>query len=260
MSAVKNISRRFDWLLLGLFFCVVSVSLVHAAEVMPPKPARYFNDYAKVISPETSQRLNQTLEDFEKKTSSQILVAIFPKMQSDSSIEDYTHRIFQRWRPGQKNKDNGAVLFIFIQDRRMRIEVNYGLEGSLPDAICKRIIEDEIKPHFKNNDYDGGLTAGVNAILQATKGEYKGTGQTVNQQGTRTKQGFPFVFALICLFVLISIIRRSGAVGYNGRGRRSFGFFPFPIGGGGWSSGGGGGGFSSGGGGGGGGGGASGSW
>src|SRR3989442_1791729 len=81
-----------------------------AAEVIPPKPELYFNDYAGVVSSETSKRLNAQLEQFERDTSNQIVVAIFPKMQSDSSIEDYTVRAAQSWKVGQAKKDNGAVL------------------------------------------------------------------------------------------------------------------------------------------------------
>ena len=151
--------------------------VAHAAEVIPPAPTQYFNDYANVVASGTRQQLNQRLEQFERDTSSQVVVAIFSKMQSDSSIEDYTVRVAQSWKVGQKGKNNGTVLFVFIQDRKMFIQVGYGLEGVLPDALCKRIIDDEIKPHFKAGNYGAGLTAGVNAILAATKGEYIGTGE-----------------------------------------------------------------------------------
>src|SRR5690242_10862937 len=127
---------------------------------MLPAPNRYFTDYAGVVSAETANRLNKSLEDFERKTSNQILVSVYPKMESDSSIEDYTVRVAQAWRVGQKAKNNGAILFVFIQDRKMFLQVGYGLEGALPDALAKRIIEDEIKPRFKAGDYAGGLSAG----------------------------------------------------------------------------------------------------
>src|SRR5205814_5861732 len=82
---------------------------------------------------------------------------------------------------GQKDKNNGAVLFIFIQDRKMFLQVGYGLEGALPDALAKRIIEDEIKPNFKAGNFDQGVSAGVEAILKATRGEYKGSGRTIGE-------------------------------------------------------------------------------
>jgi uncharacterized protein len=233
------------------------------AEVIPPAPAHYFNDYAGVVSAATARRLETTLENFERETSSQIVVAVFPKMQSDSSIEDYTVRVAQAWRVGQKAKNNGAVLFVFIQDRKMYLQVGYGLEGALPDAICKRIIEDEIKPGFKAGNYDAGLSAGVAAILAATKGEYRGTGRTTadGRSGGLSARGerptFPPVLIVFVLFgavAFLSLISRTLRGGYyytsGGWGSSS----------GGWSSGGGGGGGFSGGGGSFGGGGAGGSW
>src|SRR5215471_16480906 len=153
-----------------------------SAEKIPPAPARYFNDYAGIVSAPKANQLNKTLEDFERETSNQILVVIYPKMESDSSLEDYTVRVAQAWRVGQKAGNNGAVLFVFVQDRKMYIQVGYGLEGALPDALAKRIIENEIKPRFRAGDFDGGLTAGIAAMLAATKGEYKGTGRTAGDQ------------------------------------------------------------------------------
>jgi uncharacterized protein len=235
--------KKLSALLLALF-CLTAF----AAEVIPPPPAQYFNDYAGVISPATAAQLNQRLEQFERDASSQIVVAIFTKMQSDSAIEDYTVRVAQSWKVGQKDKNNGAVLFVFTQDRKMYLQVGYGLEGAIPDALCKRIIADEITPHFKAGDFNAGLTAGVNAILAAAKGEYQGTGRTAaeGRDGSTAENGpyadlvpiliFMFVFLA---FTLFGVFGRRGGFVYTGVGRN----------GGGWSSGG----FSSGGGGGGGG-------
>jgi uncharacterized protein len=260
-------ARLARWWVFVLLACVV---LGHraAAETLPPVPTRYFNDYANVISPATVTQLNTELENLEKDSSNQILVAIYPKMDTASSIEDYCHRIFATWHVGQKGKDNGAVLFIFIQNHQMRIETNRGLEGALPDATCEDIIEDEIAPHFKAGNYDAGVAAGVAAMIQATKGEYKGTGRTANQQKRGSNHGggglggFLFI-AIIIAFIFISSLRRS--ILFTGIGPVFFGGFGgggggFGGGGGGGFSGGGGGGFSSGGGGSGGGGGASGGW
>ena len=228
-----------------------------AADKLPPAPTRYFNDYAHVVSPAVADELNRKLEAFEKSDSSQVVVAVYPKMESASSIEDYANRLYRAWQIGQKEKNNGALLLVFTQDRRLRIEVGSGLEGALPDALAKRIIEDEITPRFKAGQYEAGLAAGVNAILQAVRGEYKGTGRTAT--GRRANRGFgmlPFLIPILLVF-FIARIRRAMTRGtvYSGGGRR--GWYASP-GWGGWTSGGGGGGGWSGGGGGGGGGGFSG--
>ena len=105
-------------ILCGLF-CLTAF----AAEVIPPAPAQYFNDSAGVVSAGTAAQLNQKLEQFERDASSQIVVVVYPKMQSDSAIEDYTVRVAQSWKIGQKDKNNGAVLFVFTQDHKMFLQV-----------------------------------------------------------------------------------------------------------------------------------------
>ena len=247
------------------FLVVICACLCAKAEVIPPAPTQYFNDYAGVVSSATASKLNSTLEDFERATSSQIVVAIYQKMDSESSIEDYTVRVAQSWKVGQKDKNNGAVLFVFIQDRKMFIQVGYGLEGALPDALCKDIIEDEIKPHLKSGDYDGGLTAGVTAIIAATKGEYKGTGHTVSDQLQHLKDIVPSLIGLLVIGLVLYGFIRGGNFGRGfscwtiGSGGSS-GWGGGYSGGGGFGGGGGGGGGFSGGGGSFGGGGAGGSW
>lgn len=207
-----------------------------AAEVIPPAPDAFFNDYAHVVSPGVAQRLNETLKQFERDTSDQIVVAVFPKMQSDSSIEDYTVRVAQAWKVGQKDKKNGVVLFVFIQDRKMFIQVGYGLEGALPDALCKRIIETEIKPRFRNSDYDGGLSAGVSAIMAATRGEYKGTGATANERGN-SSGGPVFIVVVILIVLALLFLSRIGRA-FTGAGYRRGGYGGWTIGSGGFSGGG----------------------
>ena len=199
--------RGSSWLLLLLWFVT---STAWAAEVMPPAPTAYFSDYATAVSSETAKALNQALEDFEKQNSSQVVVAIFPKMESPSSVQDFVHRMFINWKIGQKGKDNGVLLAVFVQDRKLWIEVGYGLEGALPDARAKRIIEDEITPNFKSGNYDGGLQAGVNAILQSIRGEYKGSGRTVAQNRNRRNKGPALVPILIIAFFVISALARIG--------------------------------------------------
>lgn len=231
------------WSLIFLWLWCLSAT---AAEIIPPKPEHYFNDYAHVVDPATADQLNMKLDKFERDTSDQVVVAIYPKMQSDSSIDDYAVRVFRSWKVGQEGKNNGVVLFIFINDRKMFIEVGYGLEGALPDATCKQITEYQIKPHFKNGDYTGGVVAGVNSILAATHGEFKGNGTTVAEKHQPLIQnqdlGGLIVDAIIVLVILLPLLtvgknRRRGWL-YTGSGWGGGGW------GGGWGGGGGGGGWS----------------
>jgi uncharacterized protein len=246
----------------GLAFLGLLALSAGAQEVIPPSPAAHFNDYASVVSPATASALDSELAQFERTTSNQVVVAIYPTMQSDSSVEDYTVRVAQSWHAGLKGRDNGAVLFIFAKSHQIYLQVGYGLEGSLPDALAKRIISDEIVPAFKRGDYDAGVTAGVHAILAATRGEYHGSGRTV-ADGRRQNAPVPVFLIFFIILVIASVIRSRSTMYHNG-GRRGFGgFIPIilPGGGGGFGGGGGGGGGGfSGGGGGFGGGGAGGSW
>lgn len=233
---------RRSHLLCGALFLLLA-NAVFGAEVIPPRPAAYFNDYAGVVNAQTAGQLNRQLEQFERDTSNQIVVAVFPKMQSDSSIEDYTVRVARAWQVGRKANNNGAVLFVFIQDHKMFIQTGYGLEGALPDVLCKQIIDNEIAPRFKQGDYSGGLAAGVNALMAAARGEYKGTGHTVNE---KTAGGS--MITLVLLFILLMwLINKTGGTGYSRSGRWGGGGFFIGTGGGGGFSGGGGGGFSGGG-------------
>ena len=210
---------------------------------MPPKPDGYFNDYAGVVSKQTALHLNEQLAQFERETSNQVVVAVYNKMQSDSSIEDYTQRVAQAWGVGQKDRRNGAVLFVFIADRKMYIQVGYGLEGVLPDVTAFDITERHIKPHFRTGDYEGGLTEGTNLILKAIRGEYKGDGKTRAEQSSARQNspgGSRLVFFIVLFIILVMAIRASRRK--RGYGYSSFGG-PFTGGwgggsGGGWSSGG----------------------
>lgn len=221
-----------------LFSALLFASALYgrAADTVPPKPTAYFNDYANVVPKEKAARLNEQLAQFERETSNQIVVAIYPKMESASDIFDYTQRVAQAWGVGQKDRRNGAVLFVFVENRKMYIQVGYGLEGGLPDATAKDITEHVIKPRFKNGDYAGGLEAGINAIIQATRGEYKGSGQTVLERRRPTSRSgsgpLTFIIFLIIVLVVIRLGRRRGGYGYTGFG----GPFVTSGWGGGWSS------------------------
>ncbi len=234
--------------MLGL--CLGISARSRADVALPPAPKDYFNDYASLVSPDDAARMNGELRQFEEQTSNQIVVAIFPSLP-EPSLEDFTSRTAQSWRVGQKKLNNGAVLFLFVQDHKSRIEVGYGLEGALPDATCKDILEDQLAPKFRQGDYAGGLEAAIGAMMAATRGEYKGAGSSRPRQAA-IPQGCVTIFVVLIFFVFPFFFRRRWRT-FGGGGWTTGGGW----GGGGWS--GGGGGFS-GGGGSFGGGGASGSW
>ena len=230
--------------LLLVWICGLTTSVL-GAEVIPPKPDRYFNDYAHVVSTEAGSRFNEQLAQFERDTSNQIVVAVFPKMQTDSDIADYTQRIAQSWGVGQKDRRNGAVLFIFIQDRKMFIQVGYGLEGALPDITAFDITEYRIKPRFRTGDYEGGIGEGIRSMIKAVQGEYKGTGRTVRERAPQ-QQGsqIPFIvffFIFVIALILMSRMSRTRGYRYSSLGGPYYGGWSGGSGGG-WSSGGGGGG------------------
>jgi uncharacterized protein len=254
------------WIFLAAL--ITGLTNLSAAEVIPPKPPAYFNDYANVVPKNKAAALNEKLAQFERDTSNQVVVAVFPKMESDSSIEDYAQRIAQSWGVGQKNQKggNGVVMLVFIGEHKISIQVGYGLEGALPDVTAFDIRSRHMNPHFRTGDYAGGLEEGIDLILKAIQGEYTGTGATVqDRRAPATSSGcgpLGFIIFLIIVLLFIRLGRRRGGYGYTGLG----GPFISSGWGGGWSGGSSssssGGGFSgfSGGGGGFGGGGSSGSW
>jgi uncharacterized protein len=217
LQRAMNLSTGFRRFARGaVLLCAFSLPLLSiAAEVMPPKPPRHFNDYAGRISRQTELELDRQLAEYERATSNQIVVAIYPTMQSDSSVADYTQRIAESWKAGQAGRNNGAVLFAFMEQREIFIQVGYGLEGALPDAIAKRIIQNEIVPRFRAGDFDGGMRHAVAAMIAATKGEYTGTGRTV-ADGARTGPSGAvgggisgLVMFIVFIFVLQMMRRRN---------------------------------------------------
>jgi uncharacterized protein len=251
------------WSLLSAVFASAAIAV--AADPLPPKPTQFVSDRAGILSPQTIAALNSRLEAFERETSTQVIVATFPNVPDGYVLEDFTQRTAEAWGIGQEKDDNGVALFVFPKDRKTRIEVGYGLEGALPDVIAKRIIENEMLPAFRAGNFDSGVSRGVSAILQATRGEYQATGRT-NADREEGDQGSWIIFLLFILIIMIIIAANRNAMRrgtyYGPRGRRTVWSPPIggSWGGGGFDRGSGGGGGFSGGGGSFGGGGASGSW
>jgi uncharacterized protein len=199
------------------FAAAVALRALSAAEVIPPAPAHYFNDYAGIISQTAAGDFDQQLTKFSAQTSNQVVVAIFPKMQSDDDIAAYTQRIAESWRAGQKDKRNGIVLFVFVEDRKMIIQVGYGLEGALPDIAAFDITEHQMKPQFAAGNYEAGLRIGIDSILNTIRGEYRGTGQIVSEHERKHPRrviGPLFLLAVFFLVSVVSGIHRTGRRGH----------------------------------------------
>lgn len=136
-----------------------------SALTIPAQPDNYINDYAHLLSPATVQALNAQQAEFEQKTTNQIVVAIFPSLENES-LEDFTTRLEDQWKIGQKGKDNGILMTIFVKEHQVRIEVGYGLESVVTDAQAGDIIQRDITPNFRAKNYDAGVSAALNDLMQ----------------------------------------------------------------------------------------------
>jgi uncharacterized protein len=244
---------RLRLVLLLLAALLLAAGSTLAAPAIPAARG-YVNDTAGLLSAETRSQVERFLRDFERSDSTQIAVLTVPSLEGED-LEGYAIRVAQAWGIGQKGKDNGALLLIAKEERAVRIEVGYGLEDRLTDLLAGRIVDQEIVPRFKAGDFDGGVKAGVQAMVDATRGAYHG-----DEPRRQKKQRFPYE-SLIWLLVLGPGLLRLFAGGQR-RGGRGGGVYFGGFGGGGGGGGGGFGGFGGGGFGGGGfgGGGASGRW
>lgn len=214
---------------------------LNVAALDVPKLNGYVNDLADVISPAAELKIEHFLHGFENSDSTQLVVLTIESLQGEV-LEEYSLRVAVNWKIGQKGKDNGALLLIARQERQMRIEVGYGLEGRLTDLLAGRIIDNEIKPRFQAGDFDGGVIAGVTAMAEAVRGEYQGTGAKDQNQKRN-----PLGLLALLLFLGPGLMLLGGG-GHSSRHRRG-GFWIGGHGGGGRGGGFGGGGFSGGGGG-----------
>lgn len=229
---VRKHLRRFV-----VFLAIVSALLlspVARALDVPARPTEWVTDGAGVLSAADRQALNEKLEAFAQRSGSQFLVFVYPSLEGEA-IEDFTIRAAEQWKTKQ---DRALIIFVFVQERKVRIEVGYGLEGAIPDGISSRAIREYIAPGFQRGDYAGGLNAAVDFLIARVEGRE----QAIPHEGGRGGQSttislrdiLPLLFILfIFLFVLGPMFRRTGC---SGCGCVPF----FPFGGGGFTMGGGG--------------------
>lgn len=197
--------KKTIWLILGL---IVFTPLAAGAYSNPGKPAGFVNDYAGLMSAATRQSLETELSNFEKETRHEIAVVTVPNLGGDT-IENFAVKLFADWQIGKKGADNGALFLISKEDRQMRIEVGYGLEGALTDAQSFAIINEIAKPAFKTGDYDAGIKQAVSTIEAAVRGEDI-SGQIKSSQ-TKTR-GLPagdwIYFVVFIIFILQAVVVR----------------------------------------------------
>ncbi|WP_321533026.1 TPM domain-containing protein [uncultured Desulfuromonas sp.] len=225
---------RYLWLILfSLLLC--GTSTLHAFEVPPSQG--YVTDLAQLIDTSTERKLEQYLRDFENTDSTQLVVLTIPDLDG-LPVEQAALEVAEQWQIGQREHDNGVLLLVARDDRKVRIEVGMGLEGRLTDLLAGRIVDQELLPRFRQGKYSDGIVAGVFAISDAVRGEYKGNG------GDKKRDRNPFGLLFFLLFVLPIFLpgrRRSlfwfGGFG-GGGGRGGFGGGGFSGGGGGFGGGG----------------------
>lgn len=207
------------------------------------------NDYAGLLAPAEREQLESRLAERERATGAQMVVAIFRSLGGES-LEDFSIRLAQQWRIGQKSLDNGVILLVFVDDRKMRLEVGYGLEPVIPDIVAGALIRDTLAPRFRERRYAAGIQAAADAIYARIAGE-----PVAKTPTTRSPSGVNPATALLMLLIfgvfgvaILSAMRNASRRGYTA-GRGGWHSYPpiFHGGGGGWS-GRGGGGFSGGGG------------
>ena len=223
-----------------------------AALEVPPVPRTYLSDFAGALADAERSTLENRLAAFESRTGHQFIAVLFRSLEGDS-LEDFTIRCAETWKVGRKGLDDGLIFFAFLSERRMRLEVGYGLEATIPDALAARLLDRVVKPAFRQGDIGGGVSSLTDALEKVFAGE--------DPIGRKDEERAHFPTGILILIILLVVLQSVNGRGRGQRrGRGGFWGLPGGFGGGGFGGGGFGGGGFFGGGGGFGGGGASGSW
>ncbi len=195
---------------IGIILAVVSAILLCTAFVLfaleVPQLKGRVNDYAGMLSRYTEHQIDDTLRQLEQTDSTQIVVLTIPSLQGEN-LEAFSIRVAEQWKIGRKGFDNGAILLIAKKERKIRIEVGYGLEGSLTDLVSGQIIRNVIVPQFRAGNIDQGIIEGVQAMVKVVRGEFTAATKTGPQKDPRTGW-HPGIFSLIVFLFLISLLGR----------------------------------------------------
>ena len=189
-------------LFLLIFFLLCLPFSAYSLDV--PKLQSYVNDYAGMISPSVRSKMEGELRAFEQSDSTQIVILTVPSLEGEN-IEEFSIRVAEAWKIGQQQKDNGILLIVSKQERKIRIEVGRGLEGKLTDLMAGRIIDQVIKPRFKQGDFNAGFITGASALIDATRGEFKAEQRPVQ----RRQKGFPPFLTFLLFFGIFVLILGS---------------------------------------------------
>lgn len=181
--------------LLAACFLLTYLPVLYALEA-PPLVGRV-NDHATMLSPAAVKNIEARLAAFEQATTNQIVVLTVPSLEGDT-IEGFAIKVAEAWKPGQQGKDNGILLVLAKKERKIRIEVGKGLQGALPDITSGQIIRNVIAPHLRSGNIDQGISAGVGALIDATKGEFKAS-TTDRKAMKKKKSGYGFFIVLLLL-------------------------------------------------------------
>ncbi|MDF2434105.1 MAG: uncharacterized protein JWP44_3736 [Mucilaginibacter sp.] len=206
---------------LTILFSLLLTGLMAFAQQLPPKSSTLVTDYTNTLSEGDKQQLENKLVAFDDSTSTQIAVVLI-KSVGDYDINDYGQKLGRAWGIGRQGKNNGILVLVALGDRKVTIQTGYGAEGAVPDAITHEIIQNDITPRFKQNDYYGGLNAATDDLMKYIKGEYKSSKKP--QQPEQSIGGGIFIVIFIVIFILILIFRGRGGGGgriYGGRGSAS---------------------------------------
>jgi uncharacterized protein len=200
---MTRLNRFLLLLLLAVLGGIASTGAL--ADVPVPALGARVTDLAGVLSGDQQAGLESTLRAFEQRKGSQVAVLLVPTTEPET-IEQYSIRVAEQWKLGRKRVDDGAILVVAVQDRTLRIEVGYGLEGALPDATAKRIVSEVMVPRFKAGDMPGGIQAGVNSILKVIDGEPLPPPRRGSSARFEAQAGGGFIAALLLFFLLVNAL------------------------------------------------------
>lgn len=227
MSIKNQVYKLRSLLVFAVLFVAV---LLRGQPPVPerPNPQRLVNDLAGLLTIDEVNRLEKDLVMYDDSSSNQIAIIIV-KALGDYAVEDWALEIGRQWGIGRKSKNNGVVILVSLEPRKINISPGYGLEGALPDITCKRIISNEMAPSFKSGQYYEGFANAIKAIRQAVKGEY--VNENPGNKESDSLSGFWVFFIIVIIILIISHFynKRNHAAAYGPNRKRSY-----DSGGGGW--------------------------